>query len=444
MKKIKIIFIIGLIFLFFIPIINFNTESPSVSEIDNRNLTEFDFKSENVTDMIDSYIKDRIGFRTESINLYTELNDKMFGEMVHPTYIYGEKGYVFLKINQEDVDTEFVDGFCEYLKKIQDYCEERNVPFIYCLNPSKVSVYSEYLPKGYNYQNKFIKYMEKVLQEKEINYISNYELLEEKSKNEQVYNQKYDAGHWNDLGAFYGMNHILEKVSEYFPDVRQNTMEDFNVKTVVEKSLPVSYFKIDETVPVFENKNSKMVTDKTNEYMFMKMHEKHRFLRVSDNQEGNDLPNVLFFHGSYLNGRSRFYESRFGNVFAVHNYENLLDFEYYFNIAQPECVILETAEYATTRDYFNYDKMINKRFNNVLGKEKKDVAKNLSEYEVDTITKGNLTEIVIKKNKETFDGGYLLYQDRVFDFQFDEKNETVSCTIENEYYNKDEMKVVFY
>lgn len=47
----------------------------------------------------------------------------------------------------------------------------------------------------------------------------------------------------------------------------------------------------------------------------------------------------------------------------MHNYENFIDFDYYFNLFQPECVILETAEYATTRNYFNIDKLKAKRLN---------------------------------------------------------------------------------
>ena len=47
----------------------------------------------------------------------------------------------------------------------------------------------------------------------------------------------------------------------------------------------------------------------------------------------------------------------------MHNYENVLDFDYYFNIFQPDCVIFETAEYATSATYFDRDKMAAKTLN---------------------------------------------------------------------------------
>ena len=56
---------------------------------------------------------------------------------------------------------------------MQDYCEERNVPFIYCLNPSKITVYEQYLPKGYHYKDKINQIMRIKLEEYGVNYISN-------------------------------------------------------------------------------------------------------------------------------------------------------------------------------------------------------------------------------------------------------------------------------
>ena len=363
MKKLKTIFVMAVVIILLVPIVTFNIESPSVSAIDNRELTEFNIHSDDKTDMIDSYVKDRVGFRTDAISAFTVLNDRLFNEMIHPTYTYGQDGYVFFKIGQEYVDEEFIEAFCKYLKKIQDYCKERNVPFIYCLNPGKVSVYSEYLPNGYNYKNKVIKCIIESLEKYDVNYVNNYEVLKEKSKTEQVYNKKYDAGHWNDLGAFYGMNTILNKVNEYFPAVRENTLEDFEISTEIQESLPVSYFKIDEEVPVFSNKKSDMIEDKTEDYASIKLDPSHRAFTYLENKENQELPNVLFFRGSYVIGRERFLESRFSELCAVHNYGNLLDFEYYFNIVQPDCVIVETADYATTRDYFDYEKLKSKELN---------------------------------------------------------------------------------
>ena len=95
MKKIRVVFLVILCIALLLPLMNFNLEKNYASPIDNRMLTEWDLSGGDVTDMVESYINDRIGFRTEAIDTYTELNDEVFGMMVHPTYTYGKDGYVF-------------------------------------------------------------------------------------------------------------------------------------------------------------------------------------------------------------------------------------------------------------------------------------------------------------------------------------------------------------
>lgn len=149
--KIKVGFLIVLGIMLLIPVMKFNFEKNYASPIDNRILTEWDLHSGDITEMVDDYINDRVGMRTEAIDTYTLLNDKVFGMMIHPTYTYGKDGYIFFQMSIESPEPTFFDLFCAYLRQVQDYCEERNVPFIYCLNPSKITVYEKYLPEGYQY-----------------------------------------------------------------------------------------------------------------------------------------------------------------------------------------------------------------------------------------------------------------------------------------------------
>ena len=75
MKKIKIGTIIIFIVLLFIPILKFNWKENVVSEIDNRTLTNNplgpNYQPENddddLTDALDNYLQDRIGFRDQMI-----------------------------------------------------------------------------------------------------------------------------------------------------------------------------------------------------------------------------------------------------------------------------------------------------------------------------------------------------------------------------------------
>lgn len=81
MRYIKTMFLAIMAITLLLPLLAFNLEKDSISPIDNRKLSEFELDAQDKTEMFNSYIKDRIGFRSKSIDLYTELNDKLFGEM---------------------------------------------------------------------------------------------------------------------------------------------------------------------------------------------------------------------------------------------------------------------------------------------------------------------------------------------------------------------------
>ncbi len=435
MKLVRKLFIAALVLIWLLPLAFFDFEKESVSDIDNRMLTEWDFSQSDITAMVDDYIKDRIGFRSEMITGYTLLNDTLFHEMVHPTYTYGKNDYVFFKMSDETVDETFLEAFVLQLLKVQTYCEERDIPFIYCINPAKTTVYSQYLPQGYHYQGKFLETFEQLLESYGIHYISNAELLIEKSKDEQVFDVQYDAGHWNDLGAFYGTNHILEKVSEYFPNVSPNTPDDFDISTRLQTSLKVSEFPIHEEVPYYEDKYADQIVELTEAYSGLKMDADYHSFRYLVNEAGEGLPRVLFFQGSYLNERHRFFESDFSEYYAVHNYENFLDFEYYFNIFQPYCVILETAEYATNSDYFDYDTMVETVYALPLDKEK------ARKLDVSFTEEKDGSLLTLTFDAEMDDRAlYLETGGHVFDIMEDEDG-SVFCTIDVKYYDPENVTV---
>lgn len=432
MKVVRIIFLSVFMIMVILPAVLMNTEIGAISEINNSVLPDITISDGIDTSQIDDYLSNRIGFYDEAVTANIYLNDKLFGEMEHPTYTYGKDGYVFFKMNNNNVDVNFISAFCAYLKKMQDYCEDRNVPFIYCINPSKSSVYTEYLPEGYNYSNKFLDELYKQLELNNINYISNVELLREKAQTEQVYNIKYDAGHWNDLGEFYGTNNLLKKVGEYYSDVSENTLDMFNVETIVEKSLPVSKFTINEEVPKITCKSHENIQNLAEHYRGLKINENHSafaYIKNTGVNDESDIPRVAFFHGSYYNRNRHFYDCVFKETYAIHNYQNIMDLDYYFNIFQPECVILETAEYATGRSYFDIQKLNNKTLNptldTVIGNSHEEVL--LSELDYNTEENGNLNTITFESNVN-YKYGYVNINNIVYDLNISGK--TISCTID--------------
>jgi hypothetical protein len=369
MKKAHIFrfILFGLILL--LPLSRLNTEVKVISTIDNKYLTEFPNIVQGYSsfmNQLNDYLTDRLGGRGRLIQLNGVLNDKLFNYLEHSLYEYGKDNYVFFKVERFEEDFDFLDLFTNHLLKIQDYCSERDVPFVYILNPAKWSVYTDYLPKGYLYQNDRLNYFQELLKTKGINHVDATEGLVALVKTEQVFNRKYDAGHWNARGAFYSVNMLLEKMNEYEVSILPNKLEDYRVDEVLEKYYPVSNILVNEYVPKFSQVESNweyVGTDFSDELIISNQFK--TLIRTISAVE-NDV-RLLMFQGSGFNGQGhRFIASAVKSYQSIHNYQNLIDFDYYFNLFKPTFVVVNSAEYATTEGYFSKIRLEEKQFNPIL------------------------------------------------------------------------------
>ena len=141
-KIVNILYCIFFILIIGIPLVSINTKKNVVSDIDNRALAELPtFGEEGFTNNFEEYLADRIGGRNWMINAYAVLNDRIAGELTHPTYTYGKNGYVFFHMPNNIEYDDFHKTFAEMVWKIQTYCEERGTKFYFIFDPEKISVY---------------------------------------------------------------------------------------------------------------------------------------------------------------------------------------------------------------------------------------------------------------------------------------------------------------
>jgi len=367
MKKLNLITIILFIVILLIPIVTFNFQPNQSSVIDNRKLTEFPSlsKETGITQLIkdmNSYFTDRIGCRSLMITSCVLIQEKLFGVLAHPIYAKGKDGYVFFKLVPQLTDYEYVNEFSEFVAKLQTYCKERGVGFLFSLEPNKQIVYQQYLPEGVNYKNDRVPLMLKNLTEKNINHIYTAPALINASKNTQVYNVKYDAGHWNDNGAFVGISQMLQTLQQDYPSLSLPEKFDYNISYELHTSLPVSYYPIYEEVPVYALKDSQITSVDTykNE---IKTNNTGWYYSYYQNPSKPTAPKILVFMGSYFEYKEKFIAESFSETMFVHSYLNIQDFDYYFNIFQPDVVLFQTADYATTDTYYPLDIIKNINYN---------------------------------------------------------------------------------
>lgn len=470
MKRLRVITVICFVLIILIPVLTFNFEENAISVIDNRELAKNPFsisrealgeeegyeeeeygeeEETGLTENIENYVSDRIGLRDEMILSYTILNDRIFGKMVHPSYIYGKEGYVFgAGRNVYPGYGEYQEVFADMVLKIQDYCTERNVPFLFVFEPAKPAVLTQYLPEGENYDREWVDLFLKALDGRGINYVDNTVILREKTaEGEAVFNKKYDANHWNDLGALYGTNEILAAMQEEIPQVHVNGEEDIVYDEILETTLPVSEFPIEEMVPSIEVLMS--CDSLTEEYEEeLSLNERYDAFGYYVNQERLDegAPRALVFQGSYINVYGyKYLENGLGEYIYVHDYQNVIDFPYYFNIFKPEYVVFEAAEYTFNNEYYDFGRMAAMELNPTLASaldDSDDIEEKKLRKDSLTVEKGKkLTKIIWNTDSYLRRGWLRLGGDVVYDLNWTESGyETTILTEEYRQY-RDEMEI---
>ena len=362
MKAIKVIVIVLFLAIILTPLFLFNFREDYVSEADNRVLANNPFRDAKLTDPslgsdVKSYISDRIGLRAAAMSAYNLINDRFFGIMDHPYYMKGKDGYIFMRKFGNVTYTDYHRRFAQMIVQIDAYCKERGVPFLFVFEPEKLSVMRELAPAGMQYDDSWVDEFLAVLDENGVRYVDNTRILTEKYHGgEAVFNKQYDAGHWNDIGAFYGVNYILEGMRADIPDIHINTTDEFTYSTEDNVDLQQIGVLVEETTPLYtpkvkpEKKNAAFPDE-------LCLNKDHHYFNYFVN-ENVESPRVLFFQGSYMNTRGyKFMANALGEYIAVHDYENVFDFDYYFDIFEPEYVVFEVAEYTFTDMFFKTDSL---------------------------------------------------------------------------------------
>lgn len=353
MEKIrKILFLIGAAILLLVPMLTTNIKPDQVSDIDNRKLREFpSLQKAGVQRRLENYVSDRVGFRTEMITAYQEFCSIAFRKLVHPSYIYGKEGYIMVPWNLKtyqhlDFNKEHIEYYTDYLKSLEQFCQNQGMEFLFYLCPDKETIYPEFFPDGYNIKsqpNRTDHLLEK-LDEKGVPYLFPKELFLSLKSDEQLYNVKYDAGHWNLTGAFYGHQQIISNLNQKFPKMGDLQQEEFEVVDKLVKYLSNSKIRIDDVIPRYNLVETAAVEDQE---IFKKIivtePNYYHFYYKNPVALQKGAPKILIFGDSYFQESFCFYENHCSELMMLHA-ENMPDAEYYISVFQPDIVIYEVVE----------------------------------------------------------------------------------------------------
>ena len=406
LKKCFLVVIFALIIM---PIICFNHEKDVASSIDNRMLTEL---NDSKLETVNNYVNDRIGFRESAINIYNNLNEKVFNVSTNPQLMMGKDGNLFPKIDSISTFNNYHEYFLMTIKNMQDYCEERGVEFYYVINPSKSTIMVDELPSGINYNTDWLDELVLCAKDMGINIVDNYNYFKEIKDDIPLYNKRYDSYHWNDDGAFYGINNLLNSIG-----VEENRITDFD-KTVSSEA------KDDEVYDLIAHVKPQDLSESYKDGLLMADDFKE-FLYYKQNVYG---PKLLSFEGSYLltNDRTeKFIANHFSETVVVHDYQNIFNLNYYLNIFKPDVVVFEMADYTFQEYYFAKYYMETMQLQPILDFEE-IIQKGKLQYSKEI--KGEYVTYIINNPKDEFDCKYLVVGDVIYDlYKYD--NENIALTI---------------
>ncbi|MCH1642339.1 hypothetical protein MJ257_19750 [Paenibacillus timonensis] len=343
-----------------VPLIAVNKIQGKISVAENRALTKFPhftsgeghFNTQFVKEF-ESWFNDNFGYRDQLVKVNTEMQYNLFGKITKSDTIEGKNKWLYyvtpdiiadyqqINLPSDQQLREWGNG----VDRIDNYLKSKNIPFIMMLNPDKKTIYSE------NYPDTILKVGDKsrtdmisdyFINETDIDFFTPIAPLLKAKNKATVYSQNYDNGHWNNYGAFIGYLELMQRVQNYFPNIKTFSWSDFDITTYHRES------KVYDTIPFFETDyNFNLKTPRLAKRTFGvidNLNLSTTNMAATYKNSNEKLPRALIFGDSYLyefltpNLAESFSETVFIHTDNINKLQNLV---YLF---KPDIVIYENVE----------------------------------------------------------------------------------------------------
>lgn len=340
------------------PLLFTNITPGAQSETDNRVLVDFPRKG--FAPNFENYLSDRIGFRDEALEAYAWINDRLFGFLTHPLYEYGADGWIYFRFDDQLYDEDFIRDYAAFVLQMQNYCKERGVDFLYLISPEKIRSYPEHYPKGVKFFPNTAASLKAAFDELGVVYLDQEEALEQrKAEGYQVFNRRYDAGHWNSEGMYAGSSALVARLQEAGYQIPDIDLDDYYKEEKLQRFLPVGRTPVSEWVYTYRHKDERGVGhEELQSYADeLLLDERFSTRNYFVNTHLSEAPAVLMFQGSYYNTQGTMLQHQFSRLAQVHDYQNIFNLPYYLDVVKPDLVIFENADYTVTPNYYDADKI---------------------------------------------------------------------------------------
>lgn len=222
----------------------------------------------------DNYYTDRFSLRNNFIKLLNQFEYSVFKVSATPAVIMGKDGWFYDKndyFNYKGANlftsTELT-AFREELRKRTKWAAEKGIKYYLVVVPDKMTVYPEHLPSKIIQLSNLTRYDQIVAlnNEPEINIIDiKTAILKHKNDGRDLY--QHTDEHWNELGAFYGYEKILNRLSADFPELKPMPLSNFTINVgelaggtakeiYAEKDYPEKFIALSEKNKLFAHEGT--------------------------------------------------------------------------------------------------------------------------------------------------------------------------------------------
>jgi len=320
---------------------------------ENRNKTNFpNIKTlknpKQYVSILKDYYNDNFGLRQSLSNYYINFKSNRLNESPLPNkVIIGKNGFYFLGNSFSNVVNESL-GFNLFTKKEltvikntvldrKKWLNDKGMKFYLAVTPNKHSVYRTNLPFNFSpketRKQQIITHLSK---DNTINFIDLGEQFIHKKGNHLLY-RKLDS-HWNNIGAFYGYQTLIDAVKKDF-SIEKKQLSEYKISTNLQggdlkKMLNLS---IKDTLPILNPLNNYRI-DTLN---IPKFYKNKRIQNVVRFKNESKKYKVLLFRDSYTNAMIPYINQSFGTCIYV--WSHRFDKEIILK-EKPDIVIMEYVE----------------------------------------------------------------------------------------------------
>ncbi len=279
------------------------------------------------------------------------------GDRVFPNALVGEDGWLFYTADRSIDDFQLTNSYPDSelaedqkrFDRLYVQLQQKGIKLVVLITPDKNSIYPQYMPGQIkkigdeSRLDQFVNYMTKYGKTPVIDFRSD---LIETSKTKQTF-YKTDT-HWNPLGGYIAYTKIMSALSQYYPELTSHPLSDYEV---VQEGL------VTFGIPWIMG----MPDIKEESWALLPKFETGTNIRKITLSDGNDvrfswnqneqLPSILIYHDSFLDGVIPFLEPHFGQTTSIFRtgVPGIWSINWVDQL-NPDIVILEYVE-----RYLNYD-----------------------------------------------------------------------------------------